>query len=41
MNRWLQTKTYQCARCGGKFLHDKMYFHALFACVKRERAAKT
>jgi len=37
MNRWMQTKLYRCPKCEEMRLHDRMYHHALFQCVKRER----
>ena len=40
MNMWLQTKLYRCVRCGGKYLHDRMYLHALFHCPKRDTAKR-
>ena len=35
MNRWLQTKTYQCEKCSAFHLHDLMYRHSLFTCPNR------
>jgi len=32
---WLQRRTYPCSHCGLRFLHDKMYHHALFLCALR------
>lgn len=37
MNRWLQSKLYQC-RCGEWFLHDRMFMHAVYYCPKRQPA---
>lgn len=38
MNRWLQTKQYPCAACRQPVLHDRMYFHAMFTCLRRTPA---
>jgi DNA-directed RNA polymerase subunit RPC12/RpoP len=35
MNRWLQTRQYQCIGCGAWLLHDKMYRHVGFECPRR------
>lgn len=37
MNRWLQTKEYECPQCGAIYLHDKAYRHACFECPARRR----
>lgn len=38
MNRWLQTKLYECPRCRAQYVHDKGYQHELFLCLKRKLA---
>lgn len=35
MNRWLQSKIYQCPLCGAEYLHDKAHGHAVFFCRER------
>jgi predicted RNA-binding Zn-ribbon protein involved in translation (DUF1610 family) len=35
MNRWLQTKRYQCPSCGAIYLHDRAHHHAVFECPNR------
>jgi hypothetical protein len=35
MNRWLQTKKYQCPRCEERYVHDKGYEHEVFLCPHR------
>ncbi len=40
MNRWLQTKQYECPQCGARYLHDKAYRHSCFECPKRHGRVK-
>ena len=35
MNRWLQSKIYECPQCPASYRHDEAYFHALFGCQNR------
>ena len=35
MNRWLQTRLFECPKCGASYTHDQAYFHDLFQCLKR------
>ena len=39
MNRWLQTRLYECPRCEASYLHDKAYVHDLFVCPNRVQTA--
>ena len=40
MNRWLQSKIYECPQCQASYRHDEAYFHALFACLNRGGSRK-
>lgn len=39
MNRWLQTKRYECPESAVNYLHDHGYRHELFQCPKRNQPA--
>lgn len=35
MNRWLQSRVYECPKCKSHYLHDMAYKHNLSECPKR------
>lgn len=38
MNRWLQSRVYECTHCEATYVHDRAYHHDLFLCFKRKLA---
>ena len=39
MNSCLQTKLYECPKCGASYVHDRANFHACFLCSMRNQPA--
>ena len=35
MNNWLQSRLFQCCRCGVQYTHDRARHHKLYACPFR------
>ena len=40
MNNWLQTRQFECPKCGEHYTHDRGYQHELFECPNRVMVSK-